>query len=172
MPLLNLSSAEKRSIVLEIDKPQGYEAFSRIVAAADVLVTNLSADVIRKLRIGYDDIQAIRPDVIYLATTAFGHDGPYRSFRTWGMNLCAVSGLDSMVGWPDRDPTGIGMSFPDYPTHCSRCPRSCRAATPPPHGGRCHLDLPQFKISLNCGESAWSTPRSAAIPMPPAGTAR
>ena len=94
-PLLNLSSAEKRSIVLEIDRPDGYEAFSRIVAAADVLVTNLSADAIPKLRLGYDDIKAIRPDVIYLATTAFGHEGPYRSFRTWGMNLCAVSGLDA-----------------------------------------------------------------------------
>ena len=63
-PLLNLSSAEKRSIVLEIDQPEGYAAFSRIVATADVLITNLSADAIPKLRLSYDDIRAIRPDVI------------------------------------------------------------------------------------------------------------
>lgn len=97
-PLLNLSSAEKRSIVLEIDQPDGYAAFSRIVATADVLITNLSADAIPKLRLTYDDIKAIRPDVIYLASTAFGDQGPYRSFRTWGMNLCAISGLDAMLG--------------------------------------------------------------------------
>ena len=101
-------------------------------------MTNLSADVIPRLRIGYDDIQAIQPDVIYLATTAFGHDGPYRSFRTWGMNLCAISGLDAMVGWPDRDPTGIGMSFPDYPSALRRGDRDRRrAAAPPAHRARC-----------------------------------
>ena len=50
MPLLDLSSPEKPSIVLEIDKPEGYEAFSRIVETADVLVTNLSADVPPKFR--------------------------------------------------------------------------------------------------------------------------
>jgi benzylsuccinate CoA-transferase BbsF subunit len=151
MPLLNLSSAEKRSIVLEIDKPQGYAAFARIVATADVLVTNLSADAIPKLRLRYDDIKAIKPDVIYLATTAFGHDGPYRSFRTWGMNLCAVSGLDAMVGWPDRDPTGMGMSFPDYPTALIAVSAIVaalqrRRST----GAGAHLELPQFNISLNC----------------------
>ncbi len=151
MPLLNLSSAEKRSIVLEIDRPDGYEAFSRIVAAADVLVTNLSADAIPKLRLGYDDIKAIRPDVIYLATTAFGHEGPYRSFRTWGMNLCAVSGLDAMVGWPDRDPTGLGMSFPDYPSALIAVSAIVAAlARRRSTGAGARLDLPQFNVSLNC----------------------
>ena len=151
LPLLNLSSAEKRSIVLEIDKPDGYQAFSRIVATADVLVTNLSADAMPKLRLGYGDIQAIRPDVIYLASTAFGHDGPYKSFRTWGMNLCAVSGLDAMVGWPDRDPTGMGMSFPDYPSALIAVTAIVaalqrRAST----GAGAHLELPQFNVGLNC----------------------
>lgn len=150
-PLLNLSSADKRSIVLEIDKPDGYEAFSRIVATADVVITNLSADAIPKLRLSYHDMTAIRPDIIYLATTAFGHDGPYRSFRTWGMNLCAIAGLDAMVGWPDRDPSGIGMSFPDYP--CALVAVTAiaaalqrRAAT----GAGAHLELPQLNTAINC----------------------
>jgi benzylsuccinate CoA-transferase BbsF subunit len=151
LPLLSLSSAEKRSIVLEIDRPEGFEAFSRIVATADVLVTNLSADAIPKLRLAYDDIRALKPDVIYLATTAFGHEGPYRSFRTWGMNLCAVSGLDAMVGWPGRDPSGIGMSFPDYPsaliavTAIVAALRRRRTT-----GAGAHLELPQFNVGLNC----------------------
>ena len=58
-PLLNLSSADKRGIVLEIDREDGYQAFTQIVAAADVFVTNLSADVIPRLRISYDDIGPI-----------------------------------------------------------------------------------------------------------------
>jgi benzylsuccinate CoA-transferase BbsF subunit len=150
-PLLNLSSADKRGIVLEIDREDGYRAFTQIVAAADVFVTNLSADAIPRLRIGYDDIRAVQPDVIYLATTAFGHDGPYRSFRTWGMNLCAISGLDAMVGWPDREPTGIGMSFPDYPSALLAVTAIVAALQRRRRtGAGARLDLPQFQMSINC----------------------
>jgi benzylsuccinate CoA-transferase BbsF subunit len=150
-PLLSLSSADKRGIVLEIDREDGYRAFTQIIAAADVFVTNLSADAIPRLRIGYDDIRAIRPDIIYLAMTAFGHDGPYRSFRTWGMNLCALAGLDAMVGWPDRDPTGIGMSFPDYPSALIGVTAIVAALQRRRRtGGGARLELPQFPMSVNC----------------------
>jgi benzylsuccinate CoA-transferase BbsF subunit len=150
-PLLNQSSADKRGIVLEIDRADGYRAFTQIVRAADVFVTNLSADVLPRLRIGYDDIRAIRPDVVYLATTAFGHEGPYKSFRTWGMNLCAVSGLDAMVGWPDRDATGIGMSFPDYPAALVAVTAIAAALQRRKRTGEgARLELPQFTMSVNC----------------------
>lgn len=150
-PLLNLSSADKRGIVLEIDREDGYQALTQIIAAADVFVTNLSADVIPRLRIGYDDIRAIEPDAIYLAMTAFGFEGPYRSFRTWGMNLCAVSGLDAMVGWPDRDRTGIGMSFPDYPSALMAVTAIVAALQRRRRtGDGARLELPQFRMSVNC----------------------
>jgi benzylsuccinate CoA-transferase BbsF subunit len=150
-PLLNLSAADKRGIVLEIDRDDGYQAFASIIAAADVFVTNLSADAIPRLRIGYPDITSIKPDVIYLATTAFGHDGPYKSFRTWGMNLCAVSGLDAMVGWPDRDPTGISMSFPDYPSALLAVTAIVAALQRRERTGQgARLELPQFNAAINC----------------------
>jgi benzylsuccinate CoA-transferase BbsF subunit len=150
-PLLSLSSADKRGIVLEIDREDGYQAFTEIIRSADVFVTNLSADVLPRLRIGYDDIAAIRPDIVYLATTAFGHEGPYKSFRTWGMNLCAVSGLDAMVGWPDRDATGIGMSFPDYPSALIAVTAIVAALQRRRHTGQgARLELPQFNMSVNC----------------------
>ena len=150
-PLLNLSSSDKRGIVLEIDREDGYRAFTEIVRSADVFVTNLSADVLPRLRIGSDDIKAIQPGIIYLATTAFGHEGPYKSFRTWGMNLCAVSGLDAMVGWPDRDPTGIGMSFPDYPSALVAVTAIVAALRRRRRtGDGAHLELPQFTMSVNC----------------------
>lgn len=149
--LLNLSSADKRSAVLEIDQPAGYDAFQSIVRSSDVVITNLSADAIPKLGLAYGDIAAIRPDIVYLATTAFGPEGPYRSFRTWGMNLCAISGLDAMVGWPDRDPTGMGMSFPDYP--CALLAVTAIAAAlqrrAKTGAGAC-LELPQFSAAINC----------------------
>ncbi len=83
--------------------------------------------------------------------TAFGFEGPYRSFRTWGMNLCAVSGLDAMVGWPDRDRTGIGMSFPDYPSALMAVTAIVAALQRRRRtGDGARLELPQFQMSINC----------------------
>ena len=119
IPALNFSSPEKRSIGLEIDRPQGRAVFEQLVAATDVFVTNISEDALAGLRITYDDIRALKPDVVYLTLPAFGSEGPYRAYRTWGHNLAAAAGIDHLIGWPDREPVQLGFA---YPTSCRRRP--------------------------------------------------
>jgi len=149
-PALNASTSDQRSIVLELDRPGGYEAFRRIVSAADVFVTNLSTDTVSKLGLAYHDIVRERPDIIYAASTAFGSSGPYQSFRTWGMNLCAAAGIEDMVGWPDRDATGILMSFPDYPSALLTATTILAALRRRRQTGQgCRIELPQLNVSLN-----------------------
>jgi benzylsuccinate CoA-transferase BbsF subunit len=114
IPALNFSCPEKRSIGLEIDGAGGRAAFEQLVAATDVFVTNISEDALGALRIAYDDIRALRPDVVYLTLPAFGSEGPYRAYRTWGHNLSAAAGIDHLIGWPDRDPVQIGFAYPDF----------------------------------------------------------
>jgi crotonobetainyl-CoA:carnitine CoA-transferase CaiB-like acyl-CoA transferase len=90
--------------------------FRRLDARADVLVMNMSVDAVESLAVRYRDLRDANPGLIYLNLFAFGSEGPYRSFRTWGGNLSAISGLTASVGWPDRLPTGLPLSFPDYPS--------------------------------------------------------
>ena len=114
MPSLNFSSSDKRSIGLEIDHAEGRAVFEQLVAASDVVVTNISEDALAELGIAYEDIRALKPDIIYVTLPAFGSDGPYRSYRTWGHNLSAAAGVDHLIGWPDREPVQIGFAYPDY----------------------------------------------------------
>jgi len=149
--LLNFSCAEQRSVALEIDKSDGYDAFCRIVSTADVFVTNLSADVIEQLGLSYEEMKLINPHLVYLSTTAFGQHGPYRSYRTWGINLCALGGIEAMIGWEDREPFGMRTSFPDYPVALAAASAivaalQLRRVT----GVGFKLDLPQFNLVLNC----------------------
>ena len=67
-----------------------------------------------QLRITYEDIRALRPDVVYLTLPAFGSEGPYRAYRTWGHNLAAAAGIDHLIGWPDREPVQLGFAYPDF----------------------------------------------------------
>jgi len=114
LPALNFSSAEKRSIGLEIDSDAGRAVFDRMVTAVDVVITNMSERALAELRLRYDDLRALRPDLVHVTLPAFGSEGPYRMYRTWGHNLSAVSGIDSLIGWPDRDPVQIGFAYPDF----------------------------------------------------------
>jgi crotonobetainyl-CoA:carnitine CoA-transferase CaiB-like acyl-CoA transferase len=67
----------KRSITLDISKPQGQEVIRDLVRGADVLVENFRPGVMDRLGIGYDALSAINPQLIYGSLTAFGQKGPY-----------------------------------------------------------------------------------------------
>ena len=151
MAAQNFASAGKRSIGLEIDSPDGYAVLAKLVAASDVFITNLSADVLPRLKISYEAIRAIKSDIIYISMTAFGDTGPYRSYRTWGQNLSAISGIDRMIGWPDRDPVQVGFAYPDYVSAQAGTVGILAALERRDQTGQgCHIELPQYLMALAC----------------------
>lgn len=114
-PMLNATSPGKRSIGLEVTGPRGREVVDALVQRSDVLISNMSVDALPHLELDYERVRRQRPDIVYVNATSFGSlDGPYRNYRTWGPNLTAITGVDQLVGWPDRTPAGIGISFPDF----------------------------------------------------------
>lgn len=113
--MLNASSPQKRSLGLEVGGPRGPEVLARLLPTCDIFVSNLSAGALPAMGLSYDEVRRYRPDVIYVNTTAFGTaPGPYRDYRTWGPNLSAISGVDGLVGWPDRGPVNMAISYPDF----------------------------------------------------------
>jgi crotonobetainyl-CoA:carnitine CoA-transferase CaiB-like acyl-CoA transferase len=67
----------KRAIVLDLRRPPAQEAFSRLVARSDILITNIRGPALGKLGIGYEQVREHRRDIIWIGVTAFGADGPY-----------------------------------------------------------------------------------------------
>ncbi|MET0143197.1 MAG: CoA transferase [Ilumatobacteraceae bacterium] len=150
MPSLNFSSAGKRSIGLEIDSDDGYAVLQQLVARSDVFITNMSADVLPRLRLTYADLQAVRPDLVYMSMPPFGDArSPYRSFRTWGQNLSAISGVDRMIGWPDRDPVQLGFAYPDYVSAQAGTMAVVAALDRRDRTGQgCEIELSQYEMAL------------------------
>lgn len=150
MPALNFSCAGKRSVALEIDDDEGYAVLVRLVAGADVFVTNMSADVLPRLRLTYDDLRAHRPDLVYMSMPPFGDErSPYRTYRTWGQNLSAISGIDRMIGWPDRDPVQLGFAYPDYVSAQAGTMAVVAALDRRDDtGAGCNIELSQYEMAL------------------------
>ena len=54
------------------------------MAVSDVVITNVSEEVLGRLGLTYERIRALKPDIVHVTLPAFGSDGPYRAYRTWG----------------------------------------------------------------------------------------
>ncbi len=72
----HLDSRNKRSVALDLKVPDGRAALDRLIATADILITNFPLPVRQRLKLGYDDVRAINPRLIYASFTGYGETGP------------------------------------------------------------------------------------------------
>lgn len=86
----------KRSVVLDLKSAQGRDALNRLIATADVFVHSLRPKAIEKLGYTYDDVRAIRPDIIYCGAYGFGKAGPYRDKAAYDDIIQAGAGLAAL----------------------------------------------------------------------------
>ena len=106
----------KRSIALDLKAPAGRDAFLRLVAKADVVVENFRTGVMERLGLGYDVLKEHRPQLIYCAISGYGRSGPNVDVPGYDPVAQAESGLMSMIGEPDGQPTRVGPSVIDLVT--------------------------------------------------------
>jgi benzylsuccinate CoA-transferase BbsF subunit len=110
----NNHNTGKLGITLNLRSPRARELLERLVRISDVVAENFAAGVMERLGFGYERLCALRPDVIYVSNSGFGASGPYRSFKTWGPIVQAISGLTFTSGLPDHEPAGWGFSYMDH----------------------------------------------------------
>lgn len=109
----NNLNRNKLSITLNLSHPKSTHIAKQIVSISDVVVENFSANVMKKLGLGYEELVKVKPDIIMVSASGFGHSGPYRDYRSYGPNLQALSGLTALTGFPHRAPTGFASSYAD-----------------------------------------------------------
>jgi formyl-CoA transferase len=112
---LNYNS-NKRSLVLDLARPQGRELLLRLVPKFDVFVENFGPGVIEKLNIGYDVMRPLNPGLIYARVKGFGLSGPYAGYRVFDPLSQAAAGAVSTTGEPDGPPVMPGATFSDSGT--------------------------------------------------------
>jgi len=98
----------KKSVTLNLKSDTGQEALKKMVAESDVLIENFRPRVMPSLGLGYETLKVINPSLIFTSITNFGQSGPYRDFRAYEITLSAISGVQSEIGEPDREPLKLG----------------------------------------------------------------
>lgn len=110
----------KRSICVDIKSPEGREIVKMLAQKADVFVENYKFGDMDKSGLGYEDIKAIRPSIVYCSITGYGHSGPYKERAGYDMAVQAISGLMSFTGehydLPGGGPQKVGVPIADLMT--------------------------------------------------------
>jgi crotonobetainyl-CoA:carnitine CoA-transferase CaiB-like acyl-CoA transferase len=103
----------KRSIALDLARPQAVEITRQLVRHCDVVVENFAAGSIARMGLGYETLEQLRPDLVMLSMSGYGQSGPYSKHLSFGALIEAVSGFTLVNGYPGMRTRSSGMAYPD-----------------------------------------------------------
>jgi crotonobetainyl-CoA:carnitine CoA-transferase CaiB-like acyl-CoA transferase len=109
-------NAGKKSLTLDLKKPEAKAIVTKLVRSADVFVENFRPGVAARLGLGYDALRAENPALIYCSISGFGQTGPDAAAPAFDGNIQAMSGMMAMTGEPDGSPMRAGYSVCDTST--------------------------------------------------------
>jgi len=112
-PFFALGNRNVRSIVVDLKNPDGIEVVRGLLSTADVLIESFRPGTMQKLGLGYEELSAANPRLVYASLSGYGSDGPYRDRPGQDVLIQALSGLAMATGRADAPPTPVGACVVD-----------------------------------------------------------
>lgn len=106
----------KRTILIDLKRAEGLAILWRLVESADAFLQNLRLGVAERLGIGYEQVRAHKPDIVYLSVSAFGYGGAWQYRPGYEPNAQSVAGLQARMGGGADRPAGQPFAIDDYCT--------------------------------------------------------
>jgi crotonobetainyl-CoA:carnitine CoA-transferase CaiB-like acyl-CoA transferase len=107
------SNRNKRSLAIDIAKPEGQALARRLIGCCDLMVENFKVGDMARYGLAYPDLKPANPRLIYCSITGFGQTGPYAPRAGYDMLAQGLGGIMSVTGEPDRPPMKVGVGIAD-----------------------------------------------------------
>lgn len=111
--LFTVMNRNKKSLVLDLKQPQAVTLVKELVEKVDVVVENFRPRVANRLGIGYEQLIARNPRLVYVSVSGFGQTGPYAGRPAYDVIVQAMSGIMEATGDPNGPPTLVGEAVSD-----------------------------------------------------------
>ncbi|WLW61357.1 MULTISPECIES: CoA transferase [Achromobacter] len=108
-----VQSRNKKSVSLDLRKPEAQDLIRALVKDIDVVVENFKPGTMEGWGLGWEELRAINPRLVMLRVSGYGQTGPYRDLPGFGAIGEAMGGLRHLSGEPDRTPVRVGVSIGD-----------------------------------------------------------
>ena len=105
--VFNNINLNKKSITLNLKSPRAIDLAKKVVAVSDAVVENMRPGVMPRLGLGYDALREIKPDLIYLSSSACGQKGPEREYVGYAPTFAALGGVSYITGYEDWPPSNF-----------------------------------------------------------------
>lgn len=103
----------KSSLTLNYTKPEGQAVLRRLLKSSDIFVENFKTGTLPKYGLGYEDLKAEFPALVYCSITGFGQTGPYSARPGYDALVQAMGGYMSLTGEPEGEPMKVGVPVHD-----------------------------------------------------------
>jgi crotonobetainyl-CoA:carnitine CoA-transferase CaiB-like acyl-CoA transferase len=103
----------KRSIAVDLSRPEGQDIARALGAGADVVIENFKVGGLRKFGLDYESLHRLNPRLVYCSITGFGQDGPYAGRPGYDFMIQGMGGIMDLTGDPSGEPQKTGVAFAD-----------------------------------------------------------
>lgn len=103
----------KKSVTLNLKSPRGQKILQELIRKSDVLIENFRAGTMEEWGLDYENLQRIKPGLVYCTITGFGYSGPYKERPGYDFIIQALGGLMSITGPVQGPPTKVGVAVVD-----------------------------------------------------------
>ena len=103
----------KKSVTMNLKRPEAKEAFYRLAEQCDVLLENFRPGVTERLGVDYETIRRVNPRIVYCSISSFGQTGPYASWPGYDLIIQGMGGLMGITGEQGRPPVRVGVAITD-----------------------------------------------------------
>ncbi len=103
----------KKSITVDLKKKEGREIILALARRSDILLENFLPGSLAGMGLGYEQISAVNPGIVYASLTGYGQNGPYRDQPGWDFVIQAQGGVMSITGEPEGPPMKVGVAIVD-----------------------------------------------------------
>ncbi|MEO8695996.1 MAG: CoA transferase [Acidimicrobiales bacterium] len=111
----NAESRGRESVAIDLSTERGRELALQLCATADIVAENYRGGVLDRLGLGYDDVRAVNPTVLYVSSQGYGRGGPYGEMPAFGPLNAGFAGLHHLWSDPDTPyPCGTSLNHPDH----------------------------------------------------------
>ena len=114
-PPFRFTNRNKRGLALNLKDPEGQRVIRELAAHCDVVVENFRRGVLDRAGLGYRDLSAVNPRLVFAAISSQGDTGPERMNVSFGSTLDATSGIAALTGYEGEEPriSGMDVNYPD-----------------------------------------------------------